>query len=250
MKLPKKISPDSIKDALIEVKYSSEIPFEVLVGMFFNALDDSYRYTNRPLQPQGIPGRIAGSMTVQEVTINLGVQSLFFNDRIQVKLLPNSIVFSCLKEYIGWESYKKEIETVLIQIFKSNQIQKFTRVGIRYISQYSQKELHSCIKFSFSFGIPQVKSNTYKFYSEFDLEKFKVLLNLHSLMPVLSEKDSNSAPSIVPTSVIDIDVIADNLSETTLEGIFSILDNVHSKEKEVFFNLLKEEFLLTLNPEY
>jgi hypothetical protein len=53
MKLPKKITPDRIKDAIVEVKYSSKYPFEVIVGLIFKALDDSYKYTNRPLS--GIP---------------------------------------------------------------------------------------------------------------------------------------------------------------------------------------------------
>ena len=47
MRLLCRITPDSIKIQLLEIKYY-RVPFEVLVGFIYNALDDTYKYTNRP----------------------------------------------------------------------------------------------------------------------------------------------------------------------------------------------------------
>ena len=62
MNLPKKIDPDNLKETVVEIKYLSELPFEILVGIFFNAFDKSFNYTNRPLQQnpmgQGVPGSL------------------------------------------------------------------------------------------------------------------------------------------------------------------------------------------------
>ncbi len=99
IKLPKKIQPDRIKEAVVEIRYTSHLPFEILLGILFNAFDNSYNYTNRPLKntsfgefpPRGNPGEIA---------INIGVLSIFYNDKVSIQIRPNSFVFTCLNEYI------------------------------------------------------------------------------------------------------------------------------------------------------
>ena len=47
---PTKITPDRIKSAIVELKYSSKLPFEVVIGLFYKVLDDTYTYVNRPMQ--------------------------------------------------------------------------------------------------------------------------------------------------------------------------------------------------------
>lgn len=59
-----------------------------------------------------------------------------------------------------------------------------------------------------------------------------------------------SDKEIVPTSLVDLDVIEEKDDDDSLENIFNRLEQAHSKEKELFFQLLKESFLKSLNPEY
>ncbi len=52
-------------------------------------------------------------------------------------------------------------------------------------------------------------------------------------------------------SIIDIDVIKDfSPIESSKNVILNKIDNAHTIEKEIFFTLLKNDFLKTLNPEY
>src|SRR5215831_9027557 len=137
MQLPKKVTPDNIREAVVEVKYVSSLPFEVLVGIFFNALDETYKYTNRPLHsPSGQslqPGH--------EITFKVGLPSLFYSDKITIQLSPNTFVFTCLNQYIGWEDYKPQIDNALQQLAATGHILKSNRVGIRYISEYVDKDI-------------------------------------------------------------------------------------------------------------
>jgi len=160
------------------------------------------------------------------------------------------IIFNCLKDYISWSDYRPEIEKVLSQISKAKVIEKYNRIGVRYISEYPETDLKDCVKFSFTFGTPEIESSTYTFNSEFTSGNFRTILNLKNKLPVLKEKNADSQSIITPVSIIDIDVIMDNLSLTDLKSLLIDIDKAHLRQKEVFFNLLKENFLKTLNPEY
>lgn len=245
MKIPRKITPDRISDSIVEIRYTANVPFEAVVGIFYQAAKDIFKYTNRPLGKQPFP--ISSQISLpHELKLSLGGLSLFHNEKIKVQLQPNSIIFNCVGDYVGWENYKIEIEKAL-RLFSDNiDIDSYTRIGIRYISEYPNYDLVNCVKFEFTFGMPEIKSDTYSFRSEFKWEDFRVIMNLNNKLLVI--RDHGKSPS--PTSIIDIDVIDDNVAAANLDVILTKLEKVHLKEKEVFFNILNDKFLESLNPEY
>lgn len=249
MKIPKKISPDRIKDAIVEVKYSSKIPFEVAIGLFYKSLDDTYTYTNRSLGKQQIQNALPVNL-FENLEIQIGNRTLFYNDKIKIEFQPNSIIFNCLNDYISWDFYKLEIEKVLAQLSEAGVIDNFTRVGVRYISEYPNIDLKDCVKFSFTFGMPDIVSDIYTFRSEFGQDGLRIILNLANKLPILNPRSTTAQPVITPISNIDIDVIMESLSLVSYKELLDIIETTHSKEKEVFFNLLKEVFLTSLNPIY
>jgi uncharacterized protein (TIGR04255 family) len=246
MLLPKKITPDSIREAVVEIRYISNISPEVLIGMFYQAFDKTWYYTNRPLQQPAVPSNV-----VQEMTIKIGSDSFLFNDKISIRLLPNSFVFTCLNnKYIGWEQYEAEI-TKALKIFDSTKrIKHWTRVGFRYISEYPHKDLRDCFNFSFTFGLPDVQSQSTAFRSEFEYKNSKVILNLNNKVPVMVQNPSTKQSQIIPTSITDIDVITGNLKLTTIDELLNVIRDCHTKEKELYFGIIKDDFLKSLNPQY
>ena len=248
MKIPKKISPDRIKDSIVEVRYTTSLPFEVALGWFFKSIGDSYNYSNRP------PGLLKNQLNSLIVNNNQDIQFafnlyLFHNEKIKIELKPNSLIFNCLNEYIGWENYFLEIKKFIDQISKANVINTFNRIGFRYISHYPEIDLRNCVKYTFTFGMPQVISNSFGFRTEFIYENLKVILNLNNNLPAVTNNFPNE---VKPLSIIDLDVIDERLSIESgmLENLYNKIDIIHNREKEIFFNLLKSEFLQTLNPEY
>lgn len=244
MKLPIKISPDHIKQSIVEISYESDIPYEILLGIIFQSLDKSYNYTSYPLQ--------SNEVLKNEIYLNIGVQNLFFTSKIKFQIYPHSILFNCVESYIGWDEYKAEIVRALEQISIIKEINKFTRVGIRYISEYPEIEITKCTKFDFTFGIPEIKSDTYSFRSEFLWEDINVVLNLQHLVPKRTVANSQNENVIVvkPISTIDINVISEGLQIDNLDDLLKVIERNHSKEKEVFFNLLNTEYLASLTPVY
>ncbi|MFD2966566.1 TIGR04255 family protein [Sphingobacterium bambusae] len=237
---PKSISPYRLRDAIVEVRYLSKLPLEILLGMFFTSLDESYKYQRRPVGPQSLP--IDPSQQMQLVT---GGNSLFYNDSIKFEFFPNSIVFNCLEEYLGWDKYFGEIKKVLHRIDKLAQFESYTRVGLRYISQYEGIDLRTVTKFEFSFGMPDVSSDNFQFRSEFDFgDSIRAVLGISNNLQVLGA--DNLAARL---STIDIDIIKP-IDVHTLDNLLKEIELVHEKEKEVFFNMLQPDFLAQLHPVY
>jgi uncharacterized protein (TIGR04255 family) len=245
MKLPRKIDPDRIKDSIVEVKFTSTIPYEIYLGQIYQSLDDSYNYTNRP--PIGQKHIQLPVDVPRELKLTLGNHlALFFNDKIKFEIQPGSIIFNCVDKYITWEYYLPEIVSVLNQIQKSNCIKSFNRIGIRYISEYPETDIKSITKFNFSFGMPDVSSDNYSFRSEYKKDNFRVILNLSSRIPTANTEISNRKT----ISSIDIDVISEVFDHSELKPLIDLIEQVHTLEKVTFFNLLTEDFLISLNPKY
>ena len=249
MKIPKKIFPDRIVDAIVEIKYTLNQPFEVALGMFYAHIDDTYSYTSRPQNNNNKLVHQSNQFAGNKFEIQLGLKPIFYNDKIKIEITQGSIIFNCLNEYIGWENYIQEINQFLTQITAANLIQAFNRIGIRYISHYPQIQITEFTKFMFSFGLPELKSDSFSFHSEYNVDDYKVILNFNNNISIFKADETGNILS-TPTSVIDIDVIKENLEETNLQTLIVSIEKAHSKEKEIFFALLNDSFLKSLNPEY
>lgn len=238
VQLPKKIMPDRLKDAIVEIHYEYSLPFEVFLGIIFQNLDDNFIYTNAPLDINKNQFESVYKKT------NL---SVFYNDRIKVLCRPKSFIFNFLSSYIGWSAYEGEIYGFLSQILKP-QLDgfKFNRTSVRYISEYENVSLDKCFKFKFTFGMPNVQSDVFTFRSEFSQNNLSIFLNLQNRIRIINEKDGQS-DSI---SVVDIDVLDNNFETDKLDDLMKIISRVHEKQKEVFFSIITDEFLKTLKPEY
>jgi len=257
MQIPKKISPDSIKSSVVEVRYNSSLVFEVLLGFIYKSLDDSYYYTNRPIpksqspiNPKNIVGQPKeNALNIEQLFINqLSAQHLFYTDKVLITLNSNQIIFTCINEYLGWDDYFSEIKRTLKQLVEIKEIIEFTRIGIRYINEYPDIHLKNCANFDFTFGINSVTSQSYTFRSEFQYEKYKAILNLSSMVPNITQPLTTIPGNLI--SKIDTDIILENAKIKSYDELVSAIDNAHIKEKEIFFQVIKEEFLKTLNPIY
>ena len=244
MQLPKKIIPDNIVDGIVQVSYQSQVPYDILVGTFFNALDKNYFYDKKgpeQMTPQIISDPRKG------VIVRVPAQNVFYNDKIRVVLQANSFLFSSLNQYVGWEILSGEIQQFLEFVWSLAKIDFVKRIGVRFINQYNETDLRKVVNFDFTFQFPQVISDSFVFQSEFSIENFKVILNLKSNVIIQVPFLLKSSEKI---SAFDIDIIDDNNELTDLREIFERINSCHLKEKEIFYTLLKKEFLSSLNVEY
>jgi uncharacterized protein (TIGR04255 family) len=236
--LPKRVTPDFIKEAIVELIFETDLPQEILLGLIFDSLDESYTYVSRPT-PTSYLGR--GS---QEVIVN---KRFFYNDYINIQVQHGSFVFSCLDNYLGWDKFFAEIVLSLKQISTIIFPFMWLRIGTRYINHYPNKDLKEIINFNFTFGLPQIHSNSTSFRTEFELNSSKIVLNLKNNIKLPSKIDS---ATMISTAIVDIDTMSQLPTGTFGNELFKVIDSNHDLGKRLYFSMLTTEFNSSLQKEY
>lgn len=242
MQIPVKITPDRIRDSIVQVFFQSSVPSEALVGIFYQSLTKSgWKYANRPNET--VPSK---GLVIEFVN---NTQHFFLKDEVRFQLHGNhSIAFNCNRNYIGWEQYSVYIKEVLNDIFESGIITSFVRIGIRYISEFPDIDILEKLKFRISIPDSENISNS-SYRLAFDEGNIMKTVNIASKLPARTSF-INQNREINYISMLDIDVVKKSISVTNLKELWSEIDELHRAEKEMFFNLLDPDFLITLNPQY
>lgn len=226
MKLPRKITPDNLTNSVVQINFVSDYPFEVLIGMLYSSLEKTYELENSENnQEEGI------------VKISF-VKSFKHKDLpIRIKLNPSNIVFNHIGNYPGWKIFEKEILDTIEILSRKILLTPAKQIGIRYISEFPNNDIFEIIKLNEKneFKFDGFKKNLLKF--EYLKEKKRINLTCY-----------NRLDNKVSTSIFDIDVIT--YYDTEIGNLKEILNDNHLVQKEVFFSILTEKFLKSLNPEY
>ena len=232
MVLPYKITPDKIKDSIVILTVKYEVEYEEIIGSLITQLRKSKKYNFITSSPKN-------DNTDKK-------NFLFFNEFIKFQINKGTININCNRNYIGWKKYRDEIKYIIDSISKLDFDINVTSLGLRYISEFKETNLDDNLTFSFSFGQESIKSKQYSFSSQFVLNGHNVILTLRNEIPTVEKDD------IIKYSHIDIDISNDdlNINFNEVNDLLVSLDKVHNEEKQVFFNLLKSEYLEKLNPKY
>lgn len=221
MNSPEKDIVTNITDSIIEIKYQTVFPFELLIGLFFDALDDTYNYQPVSVEkPEGI-----------EIGLN---RSIFSNDKIRFEIHPNKIVFNFnVGQYTDWWAYKAEVLKVLNQLSTINCFDSFSGLSLRYIRQYPNTNLSTIIQFTPPAYITKSEVARYNFKSEFTLGQLNVISNYTNNLPVMF---TDSEPGFM--TVININVVNPELDLKDVESLSEALESVNNANSSFFYDLL------------
>ncbi len=237
MNIPKSITPNRIKNSILEIFITYNEPFEILFGDFYNNVLKNGNYKSIELSNEN-----------SSVDDFANKRILFYNDNVKFVFSENSIVINCNEKYESWSIYFSEVKNIF-GFFNLETSITLTKFGLRYISEYPDINLKDNMKFDFKFGFPDIVSKSYSFNTEFDYKDSLAILTIRNQIPFNNRSDNNQ---IVKVSLIDIDVVKENLSIklNEIDNIFKSIDNSHTYEKEIFFSILNEDFIKSLNPQY
>lgn len=235
MNLPKKID-DGLKDAIISVEFISRLPVGTELGVFYQLFKEDLDILNIP-KTSFIPNT---NFLVGSVANNFKSK----DNKFRIEWNDNSIVFNIIGQYDGWESYFGFVSHIISKLYENNIIQEVVRIGLRYISQFDNISIYKNINANICLNFIE---GDYTGQTRFELFKdgFVILLTI-------ANRQINSQITEKHTfSIIDIDVIkVYSTAETDCNSLLESINKSHEIEKELFFNLLKREFLNSLNPTY
>lgn len=240
--IPEKLKHDAIVEALFEIRFSmSTIP-----EVFFGRIADyetwkNFKQTQLPFYQ--IPA------VMRQADPNLRYQPLFAlteeGEQRAVRIGPQAIVYSRGMPYVGWKTFKAELEQVIDAMFMKADDLKVERLGLRYLNAL-RDDLH---------GIQSVSDLDLKL--EIAGERIAESVNINTTTD--GGSDTGCTVRIATTDVIqgnlppstsvyvDVDVFTKEGFTTADKGfVKDWIERAHAKEKVHFFRLLKESTIASL----
>lgn len=237
MKIPKKINPCPIIDANLEIRFSSSIHSSAVFGLIYNELKSDFPNVEK-LPILQLPEAIrTGDKKLQfkpyyKIT-NPNVKNLI------VQIGPEVLSIGLNPEYVGWDAYFNHILEIIKNVRKLNVIADVNRFGLRYIN-YFPNDIYNDIKFSLSLNEVAITPKNTTLRTELEFEDLNCTLQI----------TNNALNNNQPGSFIDLDIFKDKDLGDFFNNHEGLISKAHEIEKQVFFPLLKPDFLAKLNPEY
>ena len=158
------------------------------------------------------------------------------NNKYKVIIERGRLSFNIVTNYTSWNDYKKFIAVALDAIPKLELV--FKSAGVNYISAFPKVRLFDALK-----GKVHLDCYTDVFGAE--LRYPLISDGCHGLVRI-----TNLLPQgELYVSFIDITIFQD-ASVTSIADLWSILEKVHSKEKDELVKIIKDDFLDKLGAEY
>lgn len=239
MPRPTKISPDPIIDAVVEFRFESEIPPDAVLGMLFSVVRGEFSNFNK-LPIAEIPDEIRRNDP--QLKFAPCYQSISKGYRLSVG--PSVISLGTSGNYVGWkENYYPFLQHIIGQLEKSGIVKSFQRIGIRYID-FFETDIFEKITLAIKLNEKPLVAKQTTISTIFEHDDLMTRVNIQNNTVIQRENKQHIG------SIIDTDTFLEPKGSLPFKELVTLIDKQHEISLTVFFDLLKPEFLETLNPEY
>jgi uncharacterized protein (TIGR04255 family) len=238
-KLPMKIDPCPILEAIVELRFDSEFPHNAIFGIIYKEFKNDYS------KVEELPILQLPEM-VRKQDQNLRYKPFYKlseNKTFLFQVGARVISLISLKPYAGWKTFSEKLYDLLKRIDTLGILNSYSRIGIRYINGFDCNVFE---KTNLSLNMKGQSLTDYNFSmnSEILTGKFTSTLRIANNAQV-----TTTATGASKGSIIDIDTFVEN--PIAIKDTVSLIETGHIEEKKLFFSLLKREFIeQELNPEY
>lgn len=233
-RLPKRITPDGLMDTVVLVQYSTDYNLSKLEKSVVEALELS-----RPNAFDKIPVGKRESNQIDHSDTN--APRYFYSDGCyKIVVEQNCISFNCLHSYTGWGSYHQFIYHILAMLAP---MVHYDRAMLRYVSMMPEQSIVDNLD-------GKIKLNQLQIFDgsifSFNCSAFNEAVGLEARVIVrLTEKAKVQNGK---ASIRDIEVRGICKEDGSIDSIDQILHFLHDTQKDMFFKILKEEYVNSLNP--
>ncbi|PLX50983.1 MAG: hypothetical protein C0613_02835 [Desulfobulbaceae bacterium] len=239
MPRPTKITPDPIIDAVVEFRFESEIPPDAVLGMLFSVVREEFsNFKKLPIAE--IPEEIRRNDP--QLKFAPCYQSVSGGYRLSVG--PSVISLGTSGDYVGWkENFYPFLQHIIRQLEKSGIVKSFKRIGIRYID-FFETDIFEKITLSIKLNDQPLVAKQTTISTIFEHDELTTRVNIQNNTTIRRDEKQYIG------SIIDTDTFAEPKDSIPFVELVTLIDKQHEISLKVFFDLLRPEFLETLNPEY
>ena len=236
MSLPIRLEKSPLIDSIIEVRFNTNIVSSAVFGVIYNQIraDYSGAVVNLPI------AQLPEAIRMSDPNLKFKPLYRIEGEKTIIQIGSDVINLSSKMPYIGWTEFSRIAINVLNKAFASGAIGRITRLGHRYIN-FIDHDVTSELAMSFTMSKVdecQIKSLN-----------IRTTISDGAFVNSLSFANDGQYKGILG-SLIDIDTSREYTNDYFKEHIEEELVYAHQSEKELFFSLLKEPLLKSLNPIY
>jgi uncharacterized protein (TIGR04255 family) len=236
-KLPLKITPCPIIEATVELKFSSSIPKGAIFGLLYSAVRENFNKVEK-LPAATLPNEII------ENDPNLKYKPLYklTDGKFTAQVGMDVVSFHSPTDYAGWKDFSTNIVKFFEKINQSGVVEHPVSLTLRYLN-FFELDIFQHINFQVQMLNENYQSNNLVIRTETPQGNFIKVLQIANNVTVSNINEQRKG------SLIDIACVI-NKPDNMFSNISTIINDAHKLEKELFFGLLKTDFLNTLKPKY
>lgn len=243
-KHPTRLKNPPIIESIVEIRFNSSLPNEVVFGVFYSLIKDRYNEIEE-LNTAKIPKEIIE----KEETLKFAPHYVLRSKEKSLMLMigPKVLVFKYQKHqnstilYPGWHDYMyKEIIDTLSQLTGQGYIKEVLRIGLRAID-FIEEDIFGKLKLSISMTGRELNKleKSFRFNIKEDDFNNTIAISNSSLLMIKGQPNKGST--------IDIDTSSENkITENIQDYLSEVIKNGHEVNKDLFFSLLKDEYIIEL----
>ena len=238
MSLPKKISPNPLVTSTVELRFVSGLGDGQLLSRIYPTFSQEF--------PKLINGQIPTQIKKLQPQFQFAPDHIMSNDEYSISFGNSAISFENIISYPLWDNYFAFIKKQLIKLFELKLFVRIDRVGIRYASILSGVTIPSqALKYIPAISIDGYNNEEFELFRT-NLKKSNYNFHLQVARNAIVTKQGISKSGLY----IDIDASVTMPLQPDLSAILIYLENLHMEQKAMFFEIIRPEYLNTLNPEY
>lgn len=222
----------------MELRFVTRVDWTLLPGLLFPLIKERYP-DQRKLAVASLPEE-----ALQQIPdLAYASRMQFSGQQFVLNFGPKMVSLAFRGEYPGWQRIKTELEWLSGQIRKADFIQEGDRLGMRYID-FFEGDIFEHLVLDVQSGGEKVKGVAMNFATVFQRGEMtaRLILNNAATVPRGAEMRSGS--------ILDLDVWMGASSFDVSGDLMAKFEAAHQFNKEIFFGLLKTEFLDSLAPQY
>ncbi len=241
MKIPKKISPSPIIEAVTEIRFENELPSAVIFGKLYGALSEEFSDTEQ-LPILEMPAQFRDLQPELRYAPHYRLKNDKFIVNIGQRILSVNRVCTS-HEYESWDEYFSVIKTVFEKVKSINLISTVERVSVRYIN-FLEEDVSTVL--NLEIGLFKTKIDNHK---ELNLVFVQELNDNNKLsVGIASNAKIETNGAIREGLVVNIEAYKD--TQTAVANIEDVVKKLHGASEKGFFEALNDEYLSTLKPDY
>lgn len=240
--LPKKIEPCPIVESVFEIRYQTDFPHDAVFGVLYSSLSRFFG-NNKPISLPIL--QLPEAVRQQDPNLKYQAHHRLQKGNLILSIGPKVLVFSNTSPYLGWDKWSDFIRESMEPIEATKIVKFVDRIGLRYINIFDTIILDK-LKLSFEINTVRLSSESTNFKTEIKDSGFTKVLQIGNNVQVVVNNEAKVG------SAIDIDCLFNTKQDgnTFFKEYKDILEKAHIEEKQLFFDLLSDSFLESLNPIY